>query len=163
MRSAGRPSCSPRQDKVGSEAVGTGRAVGPHGRSGRKEDGSLLMLGFLTTCFSGPESHPLLRIGWDGLEFLGMLAVSLGTVLNVPASFGWLSLVMGKPSLMVSSFPCGSESRAPQHLWVLCSGGGWGLWSLSPERSHTANGCSGPGSPTPCGSRCCHYSSWRSW
>lgn len=35
--------------------------------------------------------------------------------------------------------------------------------SGSPERSHTAGGCPGPGSPAPCGSKYCHCSSWQSW
>lgn len=43
-------------------------------------------------------------MGWDGLESLDMLAVSLGDPSNLPASLSWLSLVMGKQFLAAGDF-----------------------------------------------------------
>lgn len=64
MRSAGRPSCNPRQDGVRSEAVGAGRDLGH--MVGLKD--GLPRLGFATACSSGPEFHRLLRMAQDGPE-----------------------------------------------------------------------------------------------
>lgn len=96
-RSVGHPSCSPRQDRVGSEAVGTGRALEQHGRIERKEEGGLPMLGFASGSLPSSEQAGMAKSPWTC-----WLSV-LGIHLTSPQSLGWLSL-MGEQFLMVSDF-----------------------------------------------------------